>query len=392
MSLVVFGMVLPWLLVAIMAWLGYQFLEQIGRILLRLEAVENQLKQQFRPAPARAPSASGLSLGCTAPDFELPDLAGALHTLAGFRGRRVLLMFFNPRCSFCTKMMPDLAALNADAAGSGPVPLVVTTGDLEENRRLFQEHAVRCTVLLQKEMQLSNQYQANGTPMGYLVDAEGKIASALAVGADALLVLAAAEHPADNGVPAAEANGHDPKIPRGKANRGLDASRINRNGLKAGTIAPVFCLPRLDGGELSLEEFKGRRVLLVFSDPQCGPCDQLAPHLERFHRQASDPQVLMVSRRDPDANRAKAAQLGLTFPIVLQKQWEISLLYGMFATPIAYVIDGQGVLASDVTVGVEPILALASASEKVPTVTSGASDNSSDQTTFQAASYAREKQ
>jgi hypothetical protein len=67
----------------------------------------------------------------------------------------------------------------------------------------------------------------------------------------------------------------------------------------------------------------------------------------------------MVSRRGLDANRTKAAALGLSFPIVLQRQWEISREYGMFATPIGYLIDGQGVITSDVAVGVEPILALA---------------------------------
>jgi hypothetical protein len=43
----------------------------------------------------------------------------------------------------------------------------------------------------------------------------------------------------------------------------------------------------------------------------------------------------------------------------MQKQWEVSLQYGMFATPIAYLIDEQGILLSDVAVGVEPILTLA---------------------------------
>src|SRR5438105_6606650 len=49
-------------------------------------------------------------------------------------------------------------------------------------------------------------------------------------------------------------------------NRSLARSRINRSGLKAGTRAPAFSLPRLEGGELSLEQLRGRRVLLVFSD------------------------------------------------------------------------------------------------------------------------------
>ena len=128
---------------------------------------------------------------------------------------------------------------------------------------------------------------------------------------------------------------------------------------KAGAPAPDFRLPRLDGGELSLSAFRGERVLLVFSDPDCGPCDELAPRLQQLHLERPDLQVLVVSRRDVEVNRAKAARLELSFPIVLQKQWEISLQYAMFATPIGYLIDEQGILTSDVAVGVEPILALA---------------------------------
>ena len=144
-----------------------------------------------------------------------------------------------------------------------------------------------------------------------------------------------------------------------KGDPSLARSRLNRNGLKAGALAPDFRLPRIDQGELSLADFRGGRVLLVFSDPDCGPCDELAPRLQEIHLQQPDLQVLMVSRRDAEASRVKASALGLTFPIVLQRQWEISLHYAMFATPIAYLIDEQGILLSDVAVGVGPILALA---------------------------------
>jgi hypothetical protein len=43
----------------------------------------------------------------------------------------------------------------------------------------------------------------------------------------------------------------------------------------------------------------------------------------------------------------------------MQRQWEVSKEYGMFATPIGYLIDDQGIVANDVAVGVAPILALA---------------------------------
>jgi len=135
-------------------------------------------------------------------------------------------------------------------------------------------------------------------------------------------------------------------------------SRIKRDGLKAGTPAPDFRLPRLDGGELSVEELRGKRVLLVFSDPHCGPCNALLPQVEAFHRQHPEVEVVMISRGEPKENRAKVKEHRLTFPVVLQQRWEISRLYAMFATPVAYLIDEAGVVARDVVVGVEPILNL----------------------------------
>src|SRR5262249_6764057 len=139
----------------------------------------------------------------------------------------------------------------------------------------------------------------------------------------------------------------------------LARSRLNRSGLKAGAVAPEFRLPLMEGGELALNDLRGKRLLLVFSDPNCGPCDELAPRLQELHLERPDFQVLVISRHDVEATRAKAADLGLSFPIVMQRQWEISLKYGMFATPIGYLIDEQGMIVRDVAVGVEPILALA---------------------------------
>jgi peroxiredoxin len=312
-------------------------------------------------APAALPA------GSPAPTFELPDLAGGRKKLADFRGRSLLLLFFNPRCGFCTRIAPDLAALAVDGAGGAPLPLVITTGDAEENQKLVAEHGIRCPVLLQEGMEVGAQYQCNGTPMGYLLDEQGRIASELAIGGPALLALAAGDGRQVTGEsrqsPDDSGNGGGPL--GGK--RELSESKIQRDGLPAGTPAPDFRLPLLHGGELSLSEYRGRKVLLVFSDPKCGPCDQLAPQLERLARRTAGVQVLMVSKGEEEANRAKAAQHGLTFPIVLQKQWEISKEYAKFATPIGYLIDEEGIVVKEIAIGVEPILALLSAPAIMPT-------------------------
>jgi len=352
MTAVIFGMALPSLLLIAGGWLGFQLVRQNGRILLRLESIERRMTA--KPVePKREPE--GLRPGSVAPDFELPDLSGVKHKLAELRGRDVLLIFFNPKCGFCERMASSLAALPVEGSNGRAVPIVVSTGSPEDNRKLVEEHGVRCLVLLQNEMEVAAQFRARGTPMGYGLDRDGLIVTPLVVGAEKLLELA--ERPL---AAAPRERVGDPPDPKDKRpDPSLARSRINRSGLKAGTAAPLFSLPRIDGGELALQDLHGRKVLLVFSDPDCGPCDELAPHLQELHVTRPDLQVLVISRRDPDATRNKAETLGLTYPIVMQKQWELSLKYGMFATPIGYLIDEQGLLLSDVTVGIGPILELA---------------------------------
>jgi peroxiredoxin len=149
-----------------------------------------------------------------------------------------------------------------------------------------------------------------------------------------------------------------------RGNKSLEDSRINRDGLPVGTPAPNFRLPQVAGGELSLDDYAGARVLLVFSDPDCGPCNQLAPELERMQRSPQLPQIVMISRGNPEANRAKVSEYVLAFPVALQRKWEISREYGIFATPVAYLIDEQGIIAADVAVGPGSILSLAYGEEE----------------------------
>ena len=138
----------------------------------------------------------------------------------------------------------------------------------------------------------------------------------------------------------------------------LKKSQLLRDGLPAGSAAPDFCLPRVGGGELSLSQYRGRKVLLLFSDPTCAPCNALLPDLQRRYAAGSEVDVVMVSRGDPATNASKIAELRVTFPVVLQRQWEISKQYGMFATPIAFLVDEQGTIAAPVAAGAQRILAL----------------------------------
>jgi peroxiredoxin len=363
----ILALAFAWLALLVGSWIGWQLLRQNGRLLLRLDEIEKRLEDM----EFGAPDPSGLAVGSVAPAFELPNLEGKQTALADFQGQSVLVIFFNPACGYCLELAPRLASIHRPAPRGGEkafTVLLISTGDSETNGKLFKENQLTYPVLLQKEMEVAIAYKADGTPSGYLISPEGMIASGLAIGADALLGLAAGK--AENGKQETEIDQRNARPhPRGEGeaqdrvnrfnNHSLARSRIKRDGLKAGTPAPDFRLPRLDGrGELGLEDLRGRRVLLVFSNPHCGPCEALAPQLEKFHRAHPDLEVVLISKGEPGENRAKVKQHSLTYPIVLQQQWEISRRYAMFATPVAYLIDEAGVIIHDVAVGLDAIRAL----------------------------------
>jgi peroxiredoxin len=174
------------------------------------------------------------------------------------------------------------------------------------------------------------------------------VAQSVAVGADQVLALAR------------EAAAAQPKRKRLPGERSLSESRLERHGLKPGTPAPPFQLPDVHGRPVSLEAYRGRQVLLIFTDPHCGPCDQLAPHLVRLHHQHHDNGIalVMIGRGDPEENRRKVEAHGFEFPVALQRRWELSKAYGIFATPVAFLVDEDGVIAREVAIGVEAIMAL----------------------------------
>src|SRR5436309_7179367 len=96
-ALMVFGILLAWLAILVGGWLGWQLLRQNGRLLLRIEALEERLNElEFAEPDAPA----GSPVGSLAPSFDLPDLAGGRKTLDEFRGQALLIIFFNPACGY----------------------------------------------------------------------------------------------------------------------------------------------------------------------------------------------------------------------------------------------------------------------------------------------------
>jgi thiol-disulfide isomerase/thioredoxin len=122
-------------------------------------------------------------------------------------------------------------------------------------------------------------------------------------------------------------------------------NRVGRTGLKPGTPAPDFTLPRVGGGEASLKDFTGRPVLVVFVQPGCGPCHAIVPELNAL-AQKGDPRVVVVLNADPETAREWAEEVDPAFPVLVQERWRVSKRFEVYATPFAFLIDAGGVVWS----------------------------------------------
>jgi len=121
--------------------------------------------------------------------------------------------------------------------------------------------------------------------------------------------------------------------------------RKGREGLPAGKEAPDFTLPATASGDVSLSDFAGRQVLLVFTQSGCGPCLAIAPELNRLH-EAGEYAVVVVNNGEPDETREWAEEVQARFAVAAQEDWSVSKKYLVFATPYGFLIDERGVIAA----------------------------------------------
>jgi methylamine dehydrogenase accessory protein MauD len=120
-------------------------------------------------------------------------------------------------------------------------------------------------------------------------------------------------------------------------------TRLGRDGLKPGKRAPDFTLPGTDGKEVSLRDFAGRKLLLVFTQSGCSPCKAIVPELNRL---GAAQQVLVINNGDPEATRKWSTEVGARFPVLAQEKLSVSKKYEVFATPFAFLIDEKGFITS----------------------------------------------
>jgi peroxiredoxin/uncharacterized membrane protein YphA (DoxX/SURF4 family) len=332
MGLVVLG------LLAAQWWFLVHLLRQNGRLLLRLEALEESVAQSGGAAPSsNGGSASGLAVGTQAPAFSLSGLYGETLTLEALLSadKPVMLIFTDPNCAPCNALLPEIGRWQQEHTEKLTVALI-SRGEPEENRTKTSEHGVR-HVLLQEDWEVAEAYQIKGTPSAVVVMADGKVGSSVTSGEEAIRSIVA--HLVRPQAP----------IPVSK---------------KVGDAAPELKLPDLEGDTVELSDFKGQKTLALFWNPGCGFCQQMLPDLKEWEENPPEgaPNLLVISAGTKEANEA----MGLSSPVVLDQQFSVGRAFGVGGTPSAVLIDEEGRIASEVAVGGPAVLELAGAGRTRP--------------------------
>ena len=135
-----------------------------------------------------------------------------------------------------------------------------------------------------------------------------------------------------------------------------------------GREAPNFKLSDLSGRQVSLEQFRGRIVMLDFWATWCGPCRMTMPVLEKLQREYPNDLTLLAINvaEPPDQVRHYVAGRNISSTILLDEDGRVGEAYGSESIPMQVLIDQKGIVRR-VTVGYTPRLAeqLRSAIEKL---------------------------
>src|SRR5437870_9337390 len=125
-------------------------------------------------------------VGSAAPDFSLADASGKTHSLSQYKGKTVVLEWFNPECPFVKKHYGsgNMQKLQEEYTGKGIVWLTIDSNAPGTEGNLSPEDAQKITaswkthqtaLLLDPEGNAGRAYGAKNTPNMVIINPEGKI-------------------------------------------------------------------------------------------------------------------------------------------------------------------------------------------------------------------------
>ncbi len=117
-------------------------------------------------------------------------------------------------------------------------------------------------------------------------------------------------------------------------------------------MAPAFAVTTMDGQHISLDDLKGKVVLLDFWATWCEPCREALPHMREIAKKFDgEPLVIVSVSLDSDEEKWKdyVAKNGMTWLNYYDGGFTgpVSKLFGVQAIPHTFTIDPDGILQDE---------------------------------------------
>ena len=128
-------------------------------------------------------------------------------------------------------------------------------------------------------------------------------------------------------------------------------------GLPLDSVAPPFDLAAYSGGRRSLAQLLayGKPLLLIFTNPNCGPCVVLFKEVKEWQQSHTEQlTIAILSFGTIKENFVNVARNGLG-QVLLQNKREVAEKYGADVTPTAVVVNQSGRIASSTAAGADEI-------------------------------------
>lgn len=139
-------------------------------------------KAEGASVPAPEQKGTGAELGKPAPNFKLKDLDGNTVELSQFKGKIVVLEWFNPECPFvkANHSKGSLKGMASRFTDKGIVWLAINSGSpgkqghgAETNKKGQESFEMKYPILLDESGEVGKMYGARTTPHMYVINAEG---------------------------------------------------------------------------------------------------------------------------------------------------------------------------------------------------------------------------
>lgn len=118
--------------------------------------------------------------------------------------------------------------------------------------------------------------------------------------------------------------------------------------VEEGSQAPNFTLPLMNGGEVSLADYKGKVVLLNIWATWCNPCREEMPSMEQLYQNMKGkPFEILAASIDTRGSKDVepfVKKLGLTFPVLLDSDKKVNNMYQATGVPETFIIDKNGIV------------------------------------------------